>query len=115
MNTHLEALDGRDGISRGTASREGISRADTGDRQGGPMIRMRLQTVTNRYAAFAGMVVLGAALLTAISLTFARHQWSAFLWGVLAAAVLALASRTVNARWIIARRTAQLIATRANS
>ena len=74
---------------------------------------MRLQTAANRYAALAGMVVLAAALLAAISLTPARHQWFAFLWGVLAAAVLALVSRTANARWIIARRTAQLTATRA--
>ena len=74
---------------------------------------MRIQAVANHYTALAGTVLLGATLLAAISLTSSHHQWIVFLAGVLAAAVLAYVSRTVNSRWIIARRTAQLVAIRA--
>ena len=74
---------------------------------------IRIQVVANHYTALAGTILLGATLLAAISLTSSHHQWIVFLAGVLAAAVLAYVSRTVNSRWIIARRTAQLVATRA--
>lgn len=77
------------------------------------MRMMRIQALANHYTALAGTVLLGATLLTAISLTSSHHQWIVFLAGVLAAAVLAYVSRTVNSRWIIARRTAQLVAARA--
>ncbi len=74
---------------------------------------MRIQKAANHYTALAGTVLLGATLLAAISLTSSDHRWIVFLAGVLAAAVLAYVSRTVNSRWIMARRTAQLVATRA--
>jgi PAS domain S-box-containing protein len=73
----------------------------------------RIAAAANPYAALVGTVVMLAMLLAAISLTPFDSQWVVFLGGVLAAATLAFASRTVNARWVIARRTAQLNMTRA--
>jgi PAS domain S-box-containing protein len=67
----------------------------------------------NRYVAVTGAVFLAGALLATISLTTFDPRWVVFLGGVLAAAILAGVSRTVNARWTIARRTSQLNATRA--
>jgi C4-dicarboxylate-specific signal transduction histidine kinase len=61
----------------------------------------------------AGAIGLSAMLLATISLTTFDPRWAVFLSGVLSAAVLSLVSRGANARWTIARRTAQLNATRA--
>lgn len=73
---------------------------------------MRFDCRTNPAFSASGTVFLAAALLCAMYLT-PRDHWTEFLAGVLAAAVMALVSRTSNARWIIARRTAQLRAARA--
>ncbi|HXF79930.1 MAG TPA: EAL domain-containing protein [Usitatibacter sp.] len=60
----------------------------------------------------AGAIALSAMLLATISLTTFDPRWAVFLSGVLCAAVLSLVSRSANARWKIARKTAQLNATR---
>jgi PAS domain S-box-containing protein len=73
----------------------------------------RIAAAANPYAALIGTVFVVAMLLATISLTTFDRQWVVFLGGVLAAAILAFVSHTTNARWIIARRTAQLNVTRA--
>lgn len=103
------------GVLDTAGAREGaMGRPDVDDPQGASTTSMRLQAAANHYTALAGTVLLGATLLAAIWLTATEHQWVVFLAGVLAAAVLAYLSRTVNTRWIITRRTAQLHATRSN-
>lgn len=57
--------------------------------------------------------VLAALLVATIHLTGADRQWIAFLGGVLIAGVLALASQTSRAHWLVARRTRQLERARA--
>jgi hypothetical protein len=46
--------------------------------------------------------------VAAVHLTSLELQWTAFLAGILVAAVLAMASRASRSEWILARRTAQL-------
>ncbi len=53
-------------------------------------------------------LVLGALLIATIQLTLFDLQWLAFLGGILFAAVLAMASQTSKAEWLILRRTRQL-------
>jgi PAS domain S-box-containing protein len=68
----------------------------------------RIQALAPPLMAAAATVVLTAALVGTISLTQFNVQWTIFLGGMLAAAVIASASHTVNARWLLARRTSQL-------
>jgi len=74
---------------------------------------MRFYRKANPAISAFGTVFLAAALLAAMYLTPHERHWMEFLAGVLAAAVLALVSRSANARWIITRRTAQLRVARA--
>jgi EAL domain-containing protein (putative c-di-GMP-specific phosphodiesterase class I) len=53
-------------------------------------------------------VALGGVLLSTIYFTLLDWQWVAFLGGVLFAALLALASRALQAEWAISRRVAEL-------
>lgn len=53
-------------------------------------------------------LLLLAFLLAAMYFTWLDLQWTAFLAGILAASVMALASRNAHAAWRIARRDAQL-------
>lgn len=53
-------------------------------------------------------LLLGAMLIATIHFTRYDLQWLAFLGGVLFAAVLAMASHTSKAEWLVARRTKQL-------
>lgn len=73
----------------------------------------RILAAASPYAAIAGGILLVATLLSTISLTTFDRQWIVFLGGVLAAAIVAFVSRITNARWLIARRTAQLSVARA--
>ena len=72
----------------------------------------RVASVADPIAATLCAFVLVAMMLTTISLTAQERQLIVFLCGVLAAAVLACVSHSANDRWTIARRTAQLQATR---
>lgn len=60
------------------------------------------------YLAGICAVLVVVALIVAIYFTWHDWQWSTFLGGMLAAAILSLASRSARAEWLIARRTAQL-------
>lgn len=100
-------------LERGGVREEAV-RPDVEEPRGAPTSSARLQAAANHYTAFAGTVLLGATLIAAIWLTSTEHQWVVFLAGVLAAAVLAYLSRTVNTRWVITRRTAQLRTARSN-
>ena len=73
----------------------------------------RITALAKPYVAVGGTFFLAAALLATISLTTFDRQWIVFLGGVLSAAILAFVSYNTNARWVIARRTSQLSATRA--
>ena len=53
-------------------------------------------------------MALGGVLLSTIYFTLLDWQWVAFLGGVLFAALLALASRALQAEWAISRRVAEL-------
>ena len=64
-------------------------------------------------AATISTILLSLLLPAAIFLTAISFQWLAFLVGVLVAASMALASRASRARWVIARRDAQLRSLRA--
>ena len=64
------------------------------------------------YLGAIGIILLSATLVGTVFLTESRLPWQAFLGGALMAATLALASRTSNSAWTIARRDAQLDATR---
>jgi PAS domain S-box-containing protein len=68
----------------------------------------RFSLGANPFIATMGAIVLLAMLITTISLTRHDMQWTVFLCGVLAAAIIGSVSHTANARWVIARRTAQL-------
>ena len=75
-------------------------------------INSRVLVAAKPFLAPGATACLAALLIATITLTTFDLRWVIFLSGVLAAAVLASVSRTANARWIIARRTAQLVATR---
>lgn len=76
------------------------------------MRSIRIASAANPFIAVLGTVLLVAMMLATMSLTAFERQWIVFLSGVLAAAVFAVVSHAANARWIIARRTSQLNATR---
>lgn len=60
------------------------------------------------YFGAAGTLVIVVLLLGTMYLTRLDLQWVTFLSGILMAAVLAMATRSARADWMIARRTAQL-------
>jgi EAL domain-containing protein (putative c-di-GMP-specific phosphodiesterase class I)/PAS domain-containing protein len=81
------------------------------DLEDGSVQRVRLPWALRRIAPYMGAIgaiALGGMLLITIYFTWLDWQWIIFLAGVLVAAVLALASRSVHAEWLIARRAAQL-------
>jgi PAS domain S-box-containing protein len=73
----------------------------------------RILAAASPYAAAVGTGLLIAMLIATMSLTAFEKYWIVFLSGVLAAAVFSLLSHSVSARWMLARRTAQLNASRA--
>ncbi|HLP98622.1 MAG TPA: EAL domain-containing protein [Sideroxyarcus sp.] len=76
-------------------------------------VRMRsgnLFRMVRSYLTAVAVIATAAALVFAIYFTEASLQWSAFLTGVLVAAVLAEAVRVSRSEWIVMRRTAQLSA-----
>ncbi len=75
-------------------------------------INSRVMAAVKPFLAPGATACLAALLIATITLTTFDLRWVIFLSGVLAAAVLAGVSRTANARWIIARRTAQLVGAR---
>ncbi|MBL0122425.1 MAG: EAL domain-containing protein [Betaproteobacteria bacterium] len=82
-----------------------------------PARRGKMRWVFRRIAPYAGAI--GALLLVAMVLftmyfTLLEWQWFTFFSGVLGAAVLSLASRSIHAEWMIARRNAQLSQARQN-
>jgi len=58
------------------------------------------------------VIVIVGMLIFAIYLNALGMEWVTFLWGILIASVLGMASRTSRAEWTIMRRTAQLAALR---
>lgn len=60
------------------------------------------------YLTAAAVALMVALLVAAVHLTSLELQWTAFLAGVLVAAVLAMVSRASHVEWSLARRTAQL-------
>jgi EAL domain-containing protein (putative c-di-GMP-specific phosphodiesterase class I) len=64
------------------------------------------------YLGVLGVVLLLVMLLGTIYFTWLELQWTAFLAGILVAAILALISRASRSEWILTRRTAQLAALR---
>ncbi len=76
-------------------------------------IKSRVLVAVKPFLAPGATACLATLLIATITLNTFDPRWVVFLSGVLAAAVLATVSRTANARWIIARRTAQLVAARA--
>ena len=68
--------------------------------------------ILSPYVAALGTVFLLAMLLGTIFLTAGDLGWITFLSGVLAASILALASRASRAEWIVKRRTVQLFSSR---
>lgn len=60
------------------------------------------------YLTAAAVVVLCAMLVFTIYFTLFDLQWTAFLLGVLFAAVLSMVSQSVKAQWRLVRRSAQL-------
>ena len=72
----------------------------------------RILRAVNAWAAAVGLLLLVGTLVATITITTFHTQWVVFLGGVLMAAAFAWLSHTANARWMIARRTAQLTLTR---
>ncbi len=73
--------------------------------------RAKVRWAYRRMAPYVG--ALGAVLLVAMVLftmffTLLEWQWFTFFSGVLGAAALSLASRSIHSEWLIARRNAQL-------
>ncbi|MDD5471097.1 MAG: EAL domain-containing protein [Sideroxydans sp.] len=69
------------------------------------------RTIRNYVAALA-VIATAAALVFTISFTRSSLPWTAFLTGVLVAAILAEAVRASRSEWLLMRRTAQLAATK---
>jgi EAL domain-containing protein (putative c-di-GMP-specific phosphodiesterase class I) len=76
------------------------------------MNRRKFFRAVSPYLGVLGVVLLLAVLLGAIYFTWFELQWTAFLAGILVAAILALVSRTSRSEWNLMRRTAQLAALR---
>lgn len=64
------------------------------------------------YLGVFGVALLLVMLLGAIYFTWIDLQWTAFLAGILVAAILALVSRASRSEWSLMRRTAQLASVR---
>ncbi|MFH2134439.1 MAG: EAL domain-containing protein [Pseudomonadota bacterium] len=71
--------------------------------------RTLFRTIRNYVAALA-VIATASALVFAISFTESSLPWTAFLTGVLVAAILAEAVRASRSEWLLMRRTAQLAA-----
>lgn len=74
------------------------------------MQRKALFRIVRNYVAALAVVATAAALVFAISYTESSLPWTAFLTGVLVAAILAEAVRASRSEWLLMRRTAQLAA-----
>jgi len=89
-------------------------------RRGGtppPSAMQRFNSITSGAAspasALMGTLLIASMLIATMALTAFGPAWTTFLYGVLAAAASASVSHAVNARWMVARRSAQLRAARA--
>jgi PAS domain S-box-containing protein len=71
--------------------------------------RTLLRTLRNYVAALA-VIATASALVFAITFTESNLLWTAFLTGVLVAAILAEAVRASRSEWLLMRRSAQLAA-----
>jgi PAS domain S-box-containing protein len=71
--------------------------------------RALFRTIRN-YVAVLAVIATASALVFAISFTESNLPWTAFLTGVLVAAILAEAVRASRSEWLLMRRTAQLAA-----
>lgn len=71
--------------------------------RGGKLLR-----AVRPYVVAAAVIATAAALVFAIFFTQASLQWTAFLTGILVAAVLAETVRVSRSEWVAMRRTAQL-------
>ncbi len=71
--------------------------------------RTMFRTIRNYVAALA-VIATASALVFAINFTDSNIPWTAFLTGVLVAAILAEAVRASRSEWLLMRRTAQLSA-----
>ena len=96
-----------------------LARTESGERpsEHNAVRRPKIPKAFRRVAPFlagAGGVLLVAMVLVAIYFTQFDLQWATFLGGMLCASILSLASRSLRAEWLIARRTAQLSQARAN-
>ena len=73
----------------------------------------RIAKAASPWLTAFGVLTLATAMLATMSLTKFNRQETVFLGGVLVASALALLSQAANARWMLARRTAQLVTIRA--
>ncbi|MDD2701076.1 MAG: EAL domain-containing protein [Sideroxydans sp.] len=78
-------------------------------RERGMQKRALFRKLRNYVAALA-VIATASALVFAISYTESNLPWTAFLTGVLVAAILAEAVRASRSEWLLMRRTAQLAA-----
>lgn len=96
-----------------------VSRAVRAPASAGPAGRRfpggwtRAFSLASPWLAGAGLVALVMVVLATLSLTSFDRTGTVFLGGVLTASVLSSVSQAANARWALARRNAQLAATRA--
>jgi len=64
------------------------------------------------FLAAVAVIATSAVLVFTIYFTELGLPWTAFLTGILVAAILAMATRTSNTEWLVMRRTAQLASTK---
>lgn len=74
------------------------------------MLKRTLFRTIRNYVAALAVIATASALVFAISFTESNLPWTAFLTGVLVAAILAEAVRASRSEWLLMRRTAQLAA-----
>lgn len=72
------------------------------------MLNRRLTNPIRPYLSAVAVAAVIGVLVFTIFFTYLSVEWIAFLGGVLAAAVLAEATRVSRAEWMLARRTAQM-------
>ena len=72
------------------------------------MLGRKLFRTVRPYLSALAVVVVAGLLVFTIYFTRLSLQWTAFLTGILVAAILAEATRVSKAEWIVMRRTAQL-------
>lgn len=74
------------------------------------MLKRNLLRSFRNYVAALAVIATASALVFAIAYTQTSLPWTAFLTGVLVAAILAEVARATRSEWILMRRTAQLAA-----